>query len=111
MSLAISDVYFLGFEQTFACKETSYVKVRSSHRKCSVKKVFLEISQHLQENTCARNSFLIKCFQVLSCEFCEIYKNTVFAEHLWTTASVKLVIFTNDKSSRYRSSSFSLNES
>ena len=27
---------------------------------CSVKKVFLEISQNLQENTCARVSFLIK---------------------------------------------------
>ena len=29
-------------------------------RRCSVKKVFLEISQNLQENTCARDSFLIK---------------------------------------------------
>ena len=28
--------------------------------RCSVKKVFLEISQNLQENTCARDSFLIK---------------------------------------------------
>ena len=27
---------------------------------CSVKKVFLEISQNSQENTCARASFLIK---------------------------------------------------
>ena len=25
--------------------------------------------------------------QVFSCEFCEISKNTFFAEHLWTTAS------------------------
>ena len=33
---------------------------RSSHRRCSVKKVFLEISQNSQENTCARASFLIK---------------------------------------------------
>ena len=33
--------------------------LRSSH-KCSVEKVFLEISQNLQENTCARVSFLIK---------------------------------------------------
>ena len=24
--------------------------------------------------------------QVLSCEFCEISKNTFFREHLWTTA-------------------------
>ena len=33
---------------------------RSSHQRCSVKKVFLEISQNSQENTCARVSFLIK---------------------------------------------------
>ena len=36
------------------------MKLRSSHRRCSVKKVFLEISQNSQENTCARVSFLIK---------------------------------------------------
>ena len=61
-------------------------------RSCSVKNVFSEISQNLQENTCARVSFLInmqasglspatlskkrlwhRCF---SCEFCEIFKNT-----------------------------------
>ena len=29
-------------------------------RRCSVKKVFLEISQNSQENTCARVSFLTK---------------------------------------------------
>ena len=56
---------------------------------CSVKKIFLEISQNSQENPCARASFLIKLqaeacnfikketlTQVLSCEFCEISKNT-----------------------------------
>ena len=36
------------------------VNYRSSHRRCSVKKVFLEILQDSQKNTCARNSFLIK---------------------------------------------------
>ena len=25
--------------------------------------------------------------QVFSCEFCEIFKNTFFTEHLWATAS------------------------
>ena len=29
-------------------------------RMCSVKNVFLKISQNSQENTCARDSFLIK---------------------------------------------------
>ena len=33
---------------------------RSSHRKCSVKNMFLEISQHSQESICARVPFLIK---------------------------------------------------
>ena len=36
-------------------------------QRCSVKKLFLEISQNSQENTCA---------QVFSCEFCENSKNT-----------------------------------
>ena len=60
-------------------------------QKCSVKKVFLEIWQNSQENTCARVSFLIKLqagackfikketlAQVSSCEFCKISKNTFF---------------------------------
>ena len=57
-------------------------------RKCSVKKVFLQISQNSLENTCARDSFLIKFIkketlaQAFSCEFCEISKNTFFIEHL-----------------------------
>ena len=29
-------------------------------RRCSIKKVFLEVSQNSQENTCVRDSFLIK---------------------------------------------------
>ena len=35
-------------------------KYRSSHRWCSINKVFLKISQISQENNCARASFLIK---------------------------------------------------
>ena len=38
-------------------------------RMCSVKKVFLKISQ--------------KKTEVFSCEFCEISKKTLFIEHLW----------------------------
>ena len=51
--------------------------------------MFLEILQNPQENTYARDSFLIKfqawnfiknesLAQVFSCEFCEISKNTFF---------------------------------
>ena len=62
-------------------------------RRCSVNKLFLEISQNSQENIYARNSFLKKlqamtatllkmslwhwCFHA----FCEISKNTFFTEH------------------------------
>ena len=35
-------------------------KDRSSHQRCSIKKVFLEISQNSQENTCSRVSFFNK---------------------------------------------------
>ena len=28
--------------------------------------------------------------QVFSCTFCEIFKNNLFTEHVWTTASVDL---------------------
>ena len=34
--------------------------IEAVFQRCSVKKVFLEISQNSQENTCARVSFLIK---------------------------------------------------
>ena len=44
-------------QKTLTYTEGSF---RSSHQRGSVKKVFLEISQNSQENTCARVSFLIK---------------------------------------------------
>ena len=50
-------------------------------QRCSVKKLFLEIPQNSQENTCARVFFFIKkeaLALVFSCEFCEISKNTFF---------------------------------
>ena len=73
---------------------------RSSHLRCYVKNVFLEISQNSQENTSARDSFLIKLqargqqlycnfikieslTQVFSCGFCEIFNNTLFYRNLW----------------------------
>ena len=58
-------------------KAHKIVVLEAVARRCSVKKVFLKISQNSQENTCARASFLIKSLaQVFSCEFCEISKNT-----------------------------------
>ena len=64
--------------------------------------MLLKISQNSQENTCARDSFLIKLqacsfikkvslAQVLSSEFCEIFKNTL------TTASEEKLHFFSDQ--------------
>ena len=54
------------------------------------KKVFLEISQNSQENTCASVSFLIKLqvwglLQVALTQvlFCEFLKTPFFTEQLW----------------------------
>ena len=91
----------IGFQ--IICSKTAYLERVSDHfqiegikeavaQTCSVKKVFLEISQNSQENTCARVSFLIKLpappeketlAQVFSCEFCEILRTPFFTEHLW----------------------------
>ena len=74
-----------------------------------MKKGVLKKSQNSQEKTCTRVIFLNKVAglqacsfikkeilaQVLSCEFCEIFKNTFFAEQLWTTASIIIWIFTD----------------
>ena len=61
---------------------------------CSVKRLFLKISQNVQENTCARISFLINLqapatllkketgARVFSCEFSKILKSIFFTEHL-----------------------------
>ena len=59
---------------------------RSSQPEVLLKKVFLEISQNSQENTCARVSFLMKFFkketlaQVFYSEFSEISKSAFFTE-------------------------------
>ena len=39
--------------RSFAVSFASVAKFRSSHQRCSLKKLFLKISQHPQENTCA----------------------------------------------------------
>ena len=77
------------------------VMVEAVAQMCSAKKVFLEISQYSQKNTCAGVSFLIKLqasglWNLLktktstgsSCEFCEISKNTFFYRTPPVAASV-----------------------
>ena len=58
---------------------SSEIVIEAVAQTCSVKKVFLEILQNSQKNTCARACNFIKIetlVQVFSCEFCEISKNT-----------------------------------
>ena len=43
----------------FNCFKINRYRFKSSHQRCSVKKMLLEISQNFQENTCARVSFVI----------------------------------------------------
>ena len=59
---------------------------RSTNRRCSMKQGVLKISQNSQENNCARVSFFDKV--AISRPFFSIFKNTIFTEHLCTTASM-----------------------
>ena len=79
------------------------IMIRSSHQRCSVKRVFLEILQNPQENTCARVSFLIKwqaptehVWAIASLwwiiEICKIYANIWFNIY---------ILFIQEKSSPY----------
>ena len=66
---------------------------RSSHHRCFINKLFLKISQISQKKTCVRVSCLMKLpkafifikkqtpAQAFSCEFCEIFKDTIFIVH------------------------------
>ena len=57
---------------------------RSSHWKCSVKKVFLKISQNSLENTFARVSFLIK-LQARVSFLIKLRTSTLLKKRLWHT--------------------------
>ena len=73
---------------TILCKRFKFLKAVVSQilaflimSEASIIKVLLEILQNSRENTCARVSFLIKLqAEVISCEFCEISKNTFFTD-------------------------------
>ena len=75
-------------------------QVEAVVERCSVKKVFLEITENSQENACARFSFLIKLeasackfikketlAYVSSCEFCKISQNNFFYRTTLVAAS------------------------
>ena len=80
---------FSGFSSSFTQKQPAVVFYKK------------DVLKNSQENSCAIVSFLLKLqaeacsfvkkgtlTQVFSCEFCEIFKNTLFTEHHWATASI-----------------------
>ena len=74
-----------------------------------LKTLFIKISKNSQENTCGQGLFFSSVYlssssnlenkgsmqlylkktlaHVFSCEFCEIFKSTIFTEHLWAVLS------------------------
>ena len=77
---------------------------RSSHQRCSTKKATLKnfaifIGKHLK--AC---NFIKKRLQHKCCEYCEIFKNTCFEEHLQTAASAS--VFNKNKRSLHGSKNF-----
>ena len=68
----------------------------SSYRRCSIKKGVLTNFAKFTGNTCARLKLQASAWNTLKketlireffCEFCEIFENTFFTEHLWMTTS------------------------
>ena len=92
----------------------TYISTEAVVWRCSVKNVFLKISQNSLENTCARVSFLIKlyaseawglhlykkrdwhrCFPV---NFAKYLRTPFFTEHLWWLLLLVVTIFWRGRS-------------
>ena len=64
-----------------------YVKSRTCHRRCSIKKAVLKnVEIFTVKQLCS--SLRDTQAQVFSCQYCDIFKNTYFGEHLRTAALV-----------------------
>ena len=64
------NVYGIGKSSTSPAVLTIVDVPKSSHQRCSIKKIVFKISQNSQGNTCARVPFLISLPDVFSYEFC-----------------------------------------
>ena len=67
-------------------KNSSFLKNRSRHWRCSIKKVFLKISHNLQKNTCLRVSFSINFIKNFLRQ-----GNQVFAYHDYIFSSLDIM--------------------
>ena len=75
---------------------------RSSHQRCSIEKgVLKNFTKFTGKGHSPATLLKKRLAQAFSCEFCEIFQNSLFAEHVWTTASTLLrelasvVVWTN----------------
>ena len=73
--------------QTWRFSNLQKVNFRTSHPRCSMKKVFLNILENSQENTCVQQLYYKRGSNT---EFCEIFKSTFFTKHFSATASLNL---------------------
>ena len=78
--------YFSDFEDKKLWERVNDSNLEAAIRRCSVRKMFIEISQNSQENTCSEKTLT----QVFFCEFCEISRNTFFHRTPLVAASGKL---------------------
>ena len=98
-------IFVLQFIWWCYIKKAIFVLIEAATEGVLQEKIFLEISQNSQENTCARFSFLIKSQgsacnfikkealgQMFSCKYCEISKITFLTEHLRASAFVLNVL-------------------
>ena len=77
-------------------KNSSFLKNRSRHWRCSIKKVFLKISHNLQKNTCLRVSFSINFIKNFLRQ-----GNQVFAYHDYIFSSLDIMNYLYIKYSKY----------
>ena len=79
--------YPSGLDLIFLPVEILHEHSEAVVRRCSVKKVFLEISKDSRKNTCARVSFLIKLQASASrcspANFAKLIRTPFFTEHFW----------------------------
>ena len=70
-------------------KNLTMIKTEAVSRGVLYKKRFIKRLKNSQENSCPEACK--KRLQCFSCEFCEIFNNTIFKIHLRTTASIKIL--------------------
>ena len=95
-------IYFQFFPK-YTC--TKFQSSGAVARRCSIKKVVLKNFAKFTEKHLCQSLFLIKLTcdfikketlaQVFSCQFCDIFKNTFFTEHLRATASESCIYKTD----------------